>query len=146
MLDTQLAVAELGILRGRRGQTDQRLTVEGRRCMAGSHHKLADRLEQGSHHKLGRQLEQSFLDLAVVPLELRCRQRQNRMLARRILSSSSSHGRHGAPRQGLAQQLRSQVVVAALHTALAVGNLAVGNLLEEPTWLKLSLDPFMSPV
>lgn len=105
--------------------------------MADSQYKLAGRLVQSNHHRLGRQLEQSFLDLAVALLELRYRPRQNRMLARRILSSSSCRGRHGAPRPELAQRLRSQVVVAALHIALAAGNLAVGNLLEEPTWLML---------
>lgn len=138
MPDTQLVVVEPGILQGRRGQTGQRLTVEGCRCMADSHHKLADRLEQGNHHRLGRQLEQSFLGLVVALLELRYLPRRNRMLARHILSSSSCRGRHGAPRPELAQQLRSQVVVAALHIALVAGNLAAGNLLEEPTWLTLS--------
>lgn len=105
--------------------------------MVDYHHRLAGRLEQGNHHRLERQLVRSFLDLAVALLELRCRPRQNRMLARRILSSSSCRGRHDAPPLELAQELQSQVVVAALHTALAGGNLAVGSLLEEPTWLRL---------
>lgn len=141
MPGTQLVVVVPGILQGHRGQTGQKLTVEGRRCMADSQYKLAARLEQGNHHKLRPQLEQSSRGLAVGLLELRYRLRQNRMPARRILSSSSCHGRHGAPRPEVVQQLRSQVVVADLHIALVAGNLAVGNLLEGPAWLRSSWVP-----
>ena len=145
MPDTQPAVV-LDILQGHQERTGQKSMVEGSRCMVDWHHRLAGRLEQGNHHRLERQLKQSFLGLEVALLELRYRPRQNRMLARRILSSSSCRGHRDAPRPELAQELQSQAVVAVLHIALAGGNLAVGNLLEEPTWLRLGWVPFMSPV